>query len=145
VLLNGGRSRTQVRCRDCTTGWVILNSQEDASSASHQRCEACLRKSNAHRTEGRAQDPKPRGRPPKQAQKKWNRGRKLKSDLRDRFGDSLHVTAQIDTDGDELPVPPPAAPTPAPRRRGRPPKQRPNDGDGTSPGTSPGTPSAAET
>src|SRR5277367_876984 len=82
----------QVRCRDCRTGWVIVDSQE-APTASLQRCEACLRKSNSQRTERCAQEAKPRGRPPKQAQRKSNRGRKPKRDLREMFGDSLHVTA----------------------------------------------------
>jgi hypothetical protein len=120
--------RTQVRCAHCSQGWVTLDVQEDAPAVPHKKCEACLKQSHSQRAEQRAQDPKPRGRPrgrpPKQAQKKSNRGRKPKSDLRDRFGDSLHVTAQIDHDGDE-----PAASPPAPRRWGRPPKQRPNDGD----------------
>jgi hypothetical protein len=47
--------------------------------------------------------------PPKQGQKKFNRGRKPKGDVRERFGDSLHVTAHADqggkegdNDGDEL-------------------------------------------
>jgi len=140
---------TQVRCRHCATGWVSVNSQEDVPTPSQKRCEACLRKSHSQRAERRAQDPKPIGRPPKQVQKKSNRGRKPKSDLRDRFGDSLHVTAQIsvadqDDDGDELaaqpPAPPPATrprgPPPAVRPRGRPrgrawgppPTQRPNTG-----------------
>src|SRR5271154_1554902 len=110
----------------CATGWVSVNSQEDVPTPSQKRCEACLRKSNSLRAERRARDPKPMGRPPKQVLRKSNRDRKPKSDLRDRFGDSLHVTAQIeDDDGDELAAQPPVPP-PATRRRGRPPKQRPN-------------------
>src|SRR3954447_14206427 len=121
---------TQVRCRDCATGWVTVDSQDEVPSASVQRCEACLRTSNSQRAERRAQDPKPIGRPPKQVRKKSNRGWPPKSDLRDRFGDSLHVRAQIeDDDGDELAAPPPAPP-PVPRRRGRPPKERPDNGGG---------------
>jgi hypothetical protein len=102
----------------------------------HKKCEACLRQSNSQRAQRRAQDPKPRGQPPK----KSNRGRKPKRDLRDRFGDSLHITAQVSVaekgnDGDELaaqpPVPPPAT-RPRGRPRGRawgpPPTQRPNAG-----------------
>src|SRR5271163_2059918 len=92
---------TQVRCRDCATGWVIVNSQEDVPSASHRLCEACIRKVHSQRTERRVQEPKPRGKPPK---KNSNRG---------------------NNDGDELAAQPPPPP-PAPRRRGRPPKQRPN-------------------
>jgi hypothetical protein len=104
---------TQVRCRDCATGWVTVSSQEDLPSAPHRLCEACIRKVHSQRTERRAQDPKPRGR---QAQKKSNRGRPRKSNVRDE-----------DDDGDE-PAAPPPAPPPAPRSRGHPPKQRPNTG-----------------
>ena len=125
---------TQVRCRDCKTGWVIVNSQEDVPGASHRICEACNRRGHSQRAERRAQDPKPRGQPPK---KKSNRGRKPKSDPRDRFGDSLHVTAHVDDDDDDdelaaqPPVPPPAI-RPRGRPRGRawgpPPTRRPNIG-----------------
>jgi hypothetical protein len=87
---------TQVRCRDCATGWVTVNSQDEAPSALLQRCEACRRKSYSQRTERRAQDPKPIGRPPKQVQKKSNRGRPPKNNIRDMFGDSLHVAALTD-------------------------------------------------
>jgi hypothetical protein len=120
---------TQVRCANRSQGWVTLDVQEDPPAVPYKKCDACILQANSQRAEQRAQAPKPRGKPPK----KSNRGRKPKSDLRDRFGDSLHVTAQIDNDGDEPapppPAPPPPAPPPAPRRRGRPPKQRPNDSD----------------
>jgi len=127
---------TQVRCRDCATGWVSLTSQEDIPSASHRLCEACNKKKHSQRTERRAREAKSIGRPPKQASRKSNRGRKPKNDLRDRFGDSLHVTAQVGvTDGDELaaqPLLPPPATRPRRRPRGRawgtPPAQRPNAG-----------------
>src|SRR2546423_3446733 len=127
---------TQVRCRDCATGWVSLTSQEDIPSASHRLCEACNKKKHSQRTERRAREAKSIGRPPKQASRKSNRGRKPKNDLRDRFGDSLHVTAQVGvTDGDELAAQP-RVPHPATRPRGRPrgrawgppPTQRPNAG-----------------
>jgi hypothetical protein len=124
--------RTQVRCRDCITSWVILHSPEDASSASHQRCEACLRKSNLHRAERRAQEPKPRGRPPK---KKSNRGRKPKANQGGNEGDN-----DGDNDGDAPPAPPPA-----PRRRGRPPKQRPDAGGRTTAEPSPVLPTRLPT
>jgi len=85
-------------------------------------CLCMTRKTYSQRTERRTQEPKRRGRPPKK-----------KSNIRERFGDSLHVAAladqgetEGDDDGDELAAQP-AAPPPAPRRRGRPPKQRPND------------------
>src|SRR4051794_4535935 len=71
---------TQVRCRDCATGWVNLGSQEEIPSASHRSCAACHQRKNSHRAEQRAQEPKRRGRPPK---KKSNRGRKLKENTRD--------------------------------------------------------------
>ena len=124
---------TQVRCRHCATGWISVNSQEDVPTPSQKRCEACLRKSHSQRAERRARDPKPMGRPPKQVLRKSNRDRKPKSDLRDRFGDSLYVTAQIeDNDGDELAAQPPPAIRPRGRPRGRawgpPPTQRPNTG-----------------
>lgn len=77
---------TQVRCRDCATGWVIVNSQEDVPSASHRLCEACIRKVHSQRTERRAQEPKPRGKPPN---KNSNRG---------------------NNDGDELAAQPPPPP-----------------------------------
>ena len=131
---------TQVRCRDCATGWVSLTSQEDIPSASHRLCEACNKKKHSQRTERRAREAKSIGRPSKQASRKSNRGRKPKNDLRDRFGDSLHVTAQVgvtdkDDDGDELAAQP-RVPHPATRPRGRPrgrawgppPTQRPNAG-----------------
>jgi hypothetical protein len=106
---------TQVRCRPCGTGLVFLNSQEDVPTPSQKKRKACLRKSNSHRAERRAQDPKPIGRPPKQVSKKSNRGRK--SDLRDRLGDSLHATAHInvankDNDDDELAAQPPVCQSP---------------------------------
>ena len=139
---------TQVRCRDCMTGWVIVNSQEDVPSTPHRLCEACIRKINSKRTEQRAQDPKRRGRPPKKnsngsddddgelaiqpppappAQRRPGRP------LKQRFGDSLHVTAHTD----QL-----AAPTPAPGRRGRPPKQQgmKGDDDGDKPPARPSAP-----
>src|SRR5436305_1299706 len=108
---------TQIRCANCSQGWVTLDSQEDLPAVPHKKCEACLKQSHSQRAQRRAQDPKPRGRP----LKKSNHGRKPKSDLRDRFGDSLHVTAQIsvadnDADGDELAAQPPL-PTPATRPR----------------------------
>jgi len=62
----------QVRCRDCKTGWIIVNFQEDVSSASHRLCEACLRQNNSQHAEKRAQNPKPTDRSPKQASKKSN-------------------------------------------------------------------------
>src|SRR5436309_2256130 len=89
--------RTQIRCAYCAQGWVTLDSQEeDVPTVSHKKCEACLRNSNSQRDERRAQEPKPRGRPPKQ---KSNRGRK--SNVRERYGDSLHVTAYADQAGTE--------------------------------------------
>ena len=119
---------TQIRCAHCPQGWVTLDGQEDVPAVSYKKCEACLRKSNSHRAERRDQEPKPRGRPPK---KKSNRGRKPKVNIRERFGDSLHVTAHVDQggtegdeDGDEQAAPPPV-PQPATRAWGRPPKQRP--------------------
>lgn len=121
----------QVRCRDCTTGWVIISSQEDVPAAPHKKCKACNRKSNSQRAKRRAQEPKPRGRLPK---KKSNRGRKPKSNVQERFGDSLYVTAYVDQggkkgedNGDKLTAQPPVPP-PASRPRGRPPKQRPGAG-----------------
>src|SRR5947207_11046308 len=95
---------TQVRCAHCSQGWVTLDDQEDAPAVPYKKCDACIQQANSQRAEQRAQAPKPRVRPLK---KKSNRGRKPKSDLRDSFGDSLHVTAQIsladkDSDGDEL-------------------------------------------
>ena len=121
---------TQMRCRDCATGWVVINSQEDVPSASHRLCEACIKKVHSQRTERRAQDPKPRGRPPKQAQKKSNRGRPRKSNVRDE-----------DNDGDE----PAASPTAAPRPRGRPRKQRPNTDGHTTAEPSPELPTRLST
>ena len=88
-----------------------------------------LEKGHSRRTERRTQEPKPRGKPPK---KKSNRGRKPKGNIRERFGDSLHVATLANEggtegggDSDELAAQPPLPPA-APRRRGRPPKQRPN-------------------
>lgn len=126
---------TQVKCRHYARGWVFLNSQEDVSTLSQKKYQACLRKSNSHRAKRRAQDPKPIGRPPKQVLKKSNRDRK--SDLRDRLGDSLHATAHInvankDDDDDEL-----AAQSPVSK-----PVTRPWE---ATPGTNSGTSSYAET
>jgi hypothetical protein len=141
---------TQVRCRHCATGWVFLNSQEDVPTPSQKKCEACLRKSNSHRAERLAQDPKPIGGPPKQVSKKSNRGRK--SDLRDRLGDSLHATAHInvankDDDDDELAAQPPVSKPvtqpwgrPRERARGPSPTQRPNAGRRKTAEPSPGLP-----
>jgi hypothetical protein len=107
----------QVRCRDCTTGWVTISSQEDVPDAPHKRCKACNRKSHAQRAKRRAQEPKPRGRPLK---KKSNRGRKPKYvDQGGKKGDG---------DGDKLLAAQPPIPPPASRPRGRPPKQRPDTG-----------------
>ena len=119
---------TQIRCANCSQGWVTIDPQEDVPAVPHKKCEACLRQSHSQRAQRRAQDPKPRGQPPRN---KSNRDRPPKNNVREMFGDSLHVTAQTsvtdqDNDGDELAAQP-AAPPPAPRPRGRPPKQRPND------------------
>ena len=72
--------------------------QEDVNTPSQKRCEAYVRQGHSQRAERRAQDLKPIDRPPKQAQKKSNRGRKLKNDLRERFKNYLHVTAHVSQD-----------------------------------------------
>src|SRR5271156_6143904 len=88
---------TQVRCVNCSQGWVTLDIQEDAPAVPYKKCDACTRKANSHRAERRAQDPKPRGRPPKES----NRGQKPQGNVRERFGDSLRVFALADEGGNE--------------------------------------------
>src|SRR5271154_6370102 len=88
---------TQVRCRDCATGWVTISSEEDVPSASHRICEACHTRKNSHRAEKRAQGPKPRGRPPK----KSNRGQEPQGNIREWFGNPLRVIAPADEGGNK--------------------------------------------
>jgi hypothetical protein len=112
---------------------LVVNASEMSAREQHHIRNA--RHATGNRTcnapKRHAQEPKPRGRPPK---KKSNRGRKPKSNVQERFGDSLYVTAYVDLggkkgedDGDKLAAQSPV-PLPASRPRGRPPKQRPDAG-----------------
>ena len=138
---------TQVRCANCATGWVTLDSSADAPTVPHKKCEACRKQAHSQRSERRAQEAKRTGRPRKEDSKKSARGRKPKVNLRDTYGNSLHVVAHaddaktdIDDDDELLTQPPPSQPSQRPW--GRPPTQRSTASRHRTGESSPGPPSS---